>query len=111
MSSPARRSSLFAENFVFVGYHDLGGRPAFKLAMQVCGRSLVPLCGSLLGPRLERARRDRAVGAQAGSLRCRPGEHRNLQVQVAAGLMLTSLEKPPTELLRRAPWTAWPGCS
>jgi hypothetical protein len=38
-----------------------------------------------------------------------PANTATLQVQVADGLMLTALEKPPTELLRHAPWQglAW----
>ena len=33
----ARPGRFFAENFDLVGYHDLDGRPAFKLALQVVG--------------------------------------------------------------------------
>ena len=106
---PGPAGPTFAENFDSVGYHDLEGRPAFKLALQVVadrwflytshfwdrGWSVLDVTEPSL-PKL--------LAFVAG-----PENTATLQVQVADGLMLTSLEQPPTELLRYAPWRglAW----
>lgn len=104
---PSKKSS--AHNFDFVGYTDLDGKPAFKLALQVVnerwylytahfwdrGWSIVDVTEPSA---------PKVVGFVPG-----PANAATLQIQVAAGLMLTSIEKPPTELLRHAPWQglAW----
>jgi hypothetical protein len=106
---PGVSRHAFAENFAFVGYHDLAGRPAFKLALQVVddrwylytshfwdrGWSVLDVTEPA-APRL--------IAFVPG-----PRNTATLQIQVGDGLMLTSLERPPTELLRHAPWggVAW----
>jgi hypothetical protein len=104
---PARR--IVAENFALVGYHDLAGRPGFKLALQVQGERwylytahLWDRGWSLLDVTDPSA--PELLGFLPG-----PPNTATLQIQVADGLMLTSLEKPPTELLQHAPWKgfAW----
>jgi hypothetical protein len=104
---PSERS--FAHDFDFVGYHDLDGRPAFKLALQVvAGRWYLYTSHfwhagwSVL---------DVTDPSSPELLAFVPGPRNTatLQVQAAAGLLLTALEKPPVELLRHAPWQglAW----
>jgi hypothetical protein len=98
-----------AENFELVGRHDLGGRPAFKLALQVVdGRWYLHTAHfwdrgwSVLD--VTEPRRPRLLGFEPG-----PANAATLQLQVADGLLLASLERPPAELLRHAPWQglAW----
>lgn len=106
---PGPSRQFFAENFDFVGYHDLGGRPPFKLALQVvAGRWY--LYTSHLWDRgwsvldVTEPSTPALLAFVQG-----PANAATMQIQVADGLMLTSLEKPPTELLRHAPWQgfAW----
>jgi hypothetical protein len=104
---PSRR--FFAENFDFVGYHDLDGRPAFKLALQVAGERWY-LYTSHFWDRgwsvldVTKPSEPDLVAFVPG-----PANTATLQIQVGDGLMLTSLEKPPAELLQHAPWQgfAW----
>jgi len=104
---PARQ--IFAENFDFVGYHDLEGRPAFKLALQLVGDRWYLYTSHFW---------DRGWSVldvtDPSALRLLafvpgPANAATLQIQVADDLMLTALEKPPTELLRHASWQgiAW----
>jgi hypothetical protein len=106
---PGPTEQVQAENFELVGYHDLGGRPAFKLALQVVGDRWYLYTAHFW---------DRGWSvlevtdpAQPKLLAFLPGPDNTatLQVQVADGLLLVSLERPPTELLRHAPWQgiAW----
>jgi hypothetical protein len=98
-----------AENFDLVGYHDLAGRPAFKLALQVVADRWY-LYAAHLWDRgwsvldVTEPSRPTLLAFLPG-----PANTATLQVQVADGLMLTSLESPPAELLRYAPWRglAW----
>jgi hypothetical protein len=102
---PSRR--IYSENFDYVGYSDLAGRPAFKLALQVVhdrwylyashfwdrGWSVLDVTDPS-SPRL--------VAFVPG-----PANTATLQIQVADHLMLTALEKPPAELLQHLPWRGW----
>jgi hypothetical protein len=100
---------MYAEGFDYVGYHDLGDRPAFKLALQRRGDRWYLYTAhfwhrgwSVLD--VTDPGRPALVAFVPG-----PANTATLQVQVADGLMLTSLERPPAELLRYAPWRglAW----
>jgi hypothetical protein len=106
---PGSAAPIFAENFDLVGYHALDGRPAFKLALQVV-RDRWYLYTAHFWDRGWSVL-DVTQPAQPRLLAFLPGPANTatLQIQVADGLMLTSLEKPPTELLRHAPWPglAW----
>jgi len=106
---PRPTDRTIAEHFDLIGYHDLDGRPAFKLALQVvAGRWYLYTAHfwdrgwSVL---------DVTEPSQPKLLAFVPGPANTatLQIQVADGRMLTSLEKPSTELLRYAPWRglAW----
>jgi hypothetical protein len=106
---PGASRQSFAEGFELVAYHDLDGRPAFKLAIEVVedrwylytshfwdrGWSVLDV-GDPSAPKF--------VAFVPG-----PANTSTLQVQVADGLMLASLEKPPTELLAHSSWRglAW----
>jgi hypothetical protein len=104
---PSRR--FFAERFDLVAYHDLGGRPAFKLALHVAGGRWY-LYTSHFWDRgwsvldvTDPARPELLAFVEG------PANTSTLQVQAADGLLLTGLEKPPTELLHHLPWRgfAW----
>jgi hypothetical protein len=106
---PAPGGPTFAENFDLVGYHDLGGRPGFKLALQVVGERWYLYVAHLWQPGwsvldVTEPSLPRLLAFVPG-----PANTATLQIQVADGRMLTSLERPPTELLRHAPWQglAW----
>jgi hypothetical protein len=106
---PNRASASFARNFVYIGYHDLAGRPAFKLALQVvAGRWY--LYAAHFWERGWSVLDVTEPGApELLAFVPGPANTATLQIQVADGVMLTSLERPPAELLRHAPWQglAW----
>ena len=85
--------SFFAHNIDLVGYHDLGGKPAFKLAMQeVAGRWYL-----YMGHLWHRGWSmldvtDPAAPEYAGFI---PGPENSwtIQIQVAEGKMITALER------------------
>jgi hypothetical protein len=106
---PGSADPIFAENFDLVAYHDLDGRPAFKLALQVVADRWYLYTAhfwdrgwSVLD--VTEPARPELVAFLPG-----PENAATLQIQVAGGLMLTSLERPPTELLQHASWRglAW----
>jgi hypothetical protein len=91
---PGPSRQPFADGFDFVGYHDLEGRPAFKLALQViAGRWYLYTSHfwdrgwSVL---------DVTDPSRPELLAFVPGPRNTatLQLQVADGLLLTALEKP-----------------
>jgi hypothetical protein len=106
---PGPSRQAFASNFDFVGYHDLDGRPVFKLAVQPAGDRWY-LYASHFWDRgwsvldVTEPSKPRLLAFVPG-----PENTATLQIQVAGTLMLTSLEAPPAELLRHAPWQgfAW----
>jgi hypothetical protein len=106
---PGRSQETFASNFDLVGYHDLDGRPAFKLALQVAGDRWYLYAAHFWNAGWSVL--DVTEPSTPKLLAFLPGPRNTatLQIQVADGLMLTSLERPPTELLRHAPWQglAW----
>jgi hypothetical protein len=104
---PATRA--YFHNFELVGQHDLAGRPAFKLALQVVGDRWYLHTAhfwdsgwSVLD--VTEPSRPELLAFVPG-----PANTATLQVQVAGGVLLASLERPPAELLRHAPWQglAW----
>jgi hypothetical protein len=105
---PAARTA-YAKNFEHVAYHDLAGRPAFKLALQFVGGRWYLYAAHLWDRGWSVL--DVTEPAEPKLLTFSPGPPNTatLQLQVADGLMLTSLERPPAELLRHAPWRglAW----
>ncbi|MDG4667158.1 hypothetical protein [Mycobacterium sp. 236(2023)] len=79
----------------FVGYHDVGGKPVFKLAMQVVENRWYLYATHFWEPRLSvfdvtDPADPRLVGAIEG-----PDEAATWQVQVAEGLMVQGLERRP----------------
>ena len=107
---PSRQS--YTENFDVVAYHDLGGRPAFKLALQVVGDRWYLYASHFWNSGWTVLDVTDASRPQLLAFIPGPANTATLQVQVADGLFLTALEKPPTELLRFAPWQgkAWLVC-
>ena len=106
---PGPTRQFAAEGFDFVSYHDLDGRPAFKLALQAVDDRWYLYTSHFWHQGWSVL--DVTDPARPELLAFVPGPPNTTtaQVQVAAGLMLTSLERPPTELLRHAPWQgiAW----
>jgi hypothetical protein len=102
---PAR--ATFAENFDFVGHHDLAGRPAFKLALGVVADRWYLYAAHLWDRGWSVLDVTEPSAPELLAFLPGPSNTANLQIQVADGLMLTSLERPPTELLRHAPWQAF----
>jgi hypothetical protein len=106
---PGPRTPLYAEGFDLVAYHDLEGRPAFKLALQVIGERWYLHTAHFWDRGWSVL--DVTDPSRPERLAFLPGPENTatLQLQVADGLLLTSLEKPPAELLRHAPWRglAW----
>jgi hypothetical protein len=106
---PLAAAPTSAENFDLVGTHDLAGRPAFKLALQVAGDRWFLYAAHFWDRGWSVL--DVTEPSRPELLAFVPGlaNTATLQIQVADGLMLTSLERPPTELLRHAPWQglAW----
>jgi hypothetical protein len=100
----SRRS--FAENFDLVGYHDLDGRPAFKLAMQVVGGRWYLYTTHFWDRGWSVLDVTEPSAPKLLAFVSGPANTATLQIQVGDGLMITSLEKPPTELLQHAPWRA-----
>ena len=92
---PDPRDPIFAENFDLVGYHDLDGRPAFKLALQVVADRWYLYTAHFWDRGWSVL--DVTEPSQPELLAFLPGPANTatLQIQVADGLMLTSLEKPP----------------
>ncbi|CAN5613750.1 hypothetical protein BH10ACT9_BH10ACT9_38910 [soil metagenome] len=79
----------------FVGYHDIGGKPVFKLAMQVVEGRWYLYATHFWEPRLSildvtDAAAPQLVGAIEG-----PDEAATWQVQVADGLLVQGLERRP----------------
>ncbi len=94
----------YSKNFDFIAYHDLDGRPAFKMAMQVVnGRWYLYLAHfwdrgwSILD--VTDPENPKLVRFVKG-----PDNTMTLQIQVADGLMVTALERPITALLKYVPW-------
>jgi hypothetical protein len=106
---PGPSSRPFAENFEFVGYHDLAGRPAFKLALQVVAQRWYLYAAHFWDRGWSVLDVTDPSAPELKAFVAGPANTATLQIQVGDGLMLTSLEKPPTELLRDAPWQglAW----
>ncbi len=85
----------FAQNMELVGSHDLGGKPAFKMAMQVVDGRWYLYLAHLWEPLwsildVTDPSHPEAVGETHG-----PANTWTLQVQAADGLLLTSLEHIP----------------
>jgi hypothetical protein len=106
---PGPQTRILAENFELVGHHDLAGRPAFKLALQLVGDRWYLYTAhfwdrgfSVLD--VTKPSRPELLAFVPG-----PANTATLQIQAADGLLLTSLEHPPAELLHYAPWRglAW----
>jgi hypothetical protein len=106
---PGPATPIFARNFELVGRHDLAGRPAFKLALQVVADRWYLYTAHFWDSGWSVL--DVTDPARPELLAFLPGPANTatLQVQVADGILLTSLERPPAELLRHAPWRglAW----
>jgi hypothetical protein len=104
---PTRR--VFAENFDLVAYHDLAGRPGFKLALQVSGGRWYLYAAHLWDRGWSVLDVTDPSIPELLEFLPGPANTATLQVQVADRLLLASLERPPTELLRHAPWAglAW----
>jgi hypothetical protein len=83
-----------ARNLDLVGYHDLGGDPGFKLAMQeAAGRRYLYLCHLWRSAWSILDVTDPIAPALVRTIDG-PEHSWTLQVQVADGLMLTALERP-----------------
>ena len=106
---PGPTRQIFAENFTRIGSHDLAGRPGFKLALQVVGGRWYLYAAHLWDRGWSVLDVTDPSAPELLAFLAGPANTATLQVQVAGGLMLTSLEQPPTELLRHAPWQglAW----
>jgi hypothetical protein len=83
-----------AQDMEMVGYHDLNGRPAFKLALQRFGDRWILYTGHLWTSGWSVL--DVTVPEAPQFVRFIPGPAgaRTSQIQVAEGLMVTSLERP-----------------
>src|SRR5207247_1058220 len=84
---------LFAENFELIGYHDLGGKPGFKLAMQTVGERWYLYLGHFWEPlwtvlEVTDPAHPEIVAQVSG-----PANSWTLQVQVAEGRLVTALER------------------
>jgi hypothetical protein len=106
---PGPSLQMYAENFDLVGYHDLDGRPAFKLALQQVADRWYLYAAHFWDRGLSVLEVTDPAHPELLGFIPGPDNTATLQIQVADGLMITSLEKPPTELLRHAPWQgiAW----
>jgi hypothetical protein len=104
---PGDSRRAYAEGFDYVGYHDLAGRPAFKLALAVVGERWF-LYTSHFWDRGWSVL-DVTDPTHPDLLAFVPGPPNTatLQIQVADSLMLTALEKPPVEVLQHLPWQGW----
>lgn len=106
---PGPTRAMAAENFDYVGSHDLAGRPAFKLALQVVGERWYLYAAHFWDRGWSVLDVTKPSAPELLAFVPGPANSATLQVQVAGGLLLASLERPPTELLRHAPWQglAW----
>jgi hypothetical protein len=106
---PGPSGRFFAENFDYVGHHDLDGRPAFKLALHVDGGRWFLYTSHFWHRGWSVLDVTDPAHPELLAFVDGPTNTSTLQVQAASGLLLTALEKPPTELLRHAPWRglAW----
>jgi hypothetical protein len=106
---PGSSRQSFAQNFGLVAYHDLDGRPAFKLALQVVSGRWYLYATHFWDRGWSVLDVTEPAAPKFLAFVPGPANTATLQIQVADGLMLTSLEKPPTELLQHAPWQgiAW----
>ena len=104
---PSRRA--FAQNFDVVGYHDLAGRAAFKLALHVDGARWYLYTSHFWDRGWSVLDVTDPSKPELLAFIDGPTNTSTLQVQAADGVLLTALEKPPTELLRHVPWAglAW----
>ena len=106
---PGPSLQMYAENFDLIGYHGLGGRPAFKLALQVVEDRWYLYTSHFWDRGWSILEVTDPGHPELLAFLPGPGNTATLQLQVADGLLLTSLERPPAELLRHAPWQgiAW----
>ena len=106
---PGPSRQFHTRNFSLIGSHDLDGRPAFKLALQVVGDRWFLYAAHFWQRGWSVLDVTDPSTPELMAFVPGPANTATLQVQIADGLMLTSLEKPATELLRHAPWQglAW----
>jgi hypothetical protein len=104
---PPRQPLL--HGFHLVGYHDLGGRPGFKMAMQVVDNRWYLYVAHMWQPGWTIL--DVTDPAQPAAIAFieGPPNTMTLQIQVADGRMVTGHEKPLTDLIADIPWQgkAW----
>jgi hypothetical protein len=95
--------------FDLVGYHDLGRRPGFKMAMQVVGGRWYLYVAHMWQPGWTVLDVTDPARPEAKAFVAGPPNTMTLQVQVADGLMVTGLEKPMLDLIGDLPWEgkAW----
>ena len=101
----------YSQNFEHIAYHDLGGRPGFKMAMQVVdGRWYLYVANFWHRGWTIMDVTDPSAPELKAFI---PGPENTLTVnlQVADGLMITALEKPVTALVKHIPLEgfAWLG--
>lgn len=93
MGTPGVESSYHADNIDLVAYHDLGGRPAFKLAMQeVAGRWYLYM-GHLWHRGWSILEVTDPTSPELVAFMPGPENTWTIQVQVAEGKMITALER------------------
>jgi hypothetical protein len=92
-----------------VAYHDLDGRPAFKMAMQVVDDRWYLYLAHLWDRGWSILDVTEPFHPELVRFVEGPDNSMTIQVQVSHGLMLTALERPIAELLKHAPWEgfAW----
>lgn len=93
MSDPLPRGQAYARNVEVVGYSDLGGRPGFKLAMQEGGGRWYLYLGHLWHRGWSILDVTDPAAPQLLSFVPGPSNTWTGQIQVAAGKMLTGLER------------------
>jgi hypothetical protein len=98
-----------AHGFTVVGYHDLDGRPGFKLAMQVVDGRWYLYVAHMWQPGWTVLDVTDPARPAAKAFVEGPPNTMTLQVQVADGLMVTGHEKPMFDLIADVPWEgkAW----
>lgn len=100
-------TSMYASNFELVGYDDLGGQPGFKMAMQVVnGRWYLYVAHCWVSGWSIVEVTDPSHPRYVAFIPGPPGTS-TVNLQAADGLLLTALEKPPTELLKYLPWDGY----